>query len=163
MTPWTAAHQASLSFTISQSLLKLMSIKSLMPSNHLILCCPLLFLLSIFPSIRIFPNELALDIMWLKGWSFHEIILTRTLEWVAISFTRGSSWLRDRTHISCSSCIGKGILYHWDKYWETFDTDTEQGYLAKIPLGLSGQELDGKYFSLLRQYGLCWAYLILSL
>ena len=60
MTPWTAAHQASLSFTISQSLLQLMSIELVMPSNHLILCCPLLLLPSIFPSIRVFSNELAL-------------------------------------------------------------------------------------------------------
>ena len=61
-TPWTAAHQVSLSFTISRSLLKLMSIESVMPSNHLILCGPLLLLPSIFPSIRVFSNELALHI-----------------------------------------------------------------------------------------------------
>ena len=69
-TPWTATHQASLSFTISQSLLKLMSIESIMPSNHLILCCPLLLLPSIFPSIRVFPNELTLLITWPKYWSY---------------------------------------------------------------------------------------------
>ena len=69
-TPWTAARQASLSFTISQSLLKLMSIESVMPSNHLILCCPLLLLPSIFPSIRFFSNESALCITWPKYWSF---------------------------------------------------------------------------------------------
>ena len=69
VTLWTAAHQTSLSFTISQSLLKLMSIESVMPSNHLILCCPLL-LPSIFPSIRAFSNELALCIRWRKYWSF---------------------------------------------------------------------------------------------
>ena len=61
-TPWTAAHQASLSITIFQNLLKLMSIKSVMPSNHLILCHPLLLLPSIFPSIRVFSNESALCI-----------------------------------------------------------------------------------------------------
>ena len=70
MTTWTAAHQTSLSFTISQSLLKLMSIVSVMPSNHLILCHPLLFLHSIFPSIRVFSNESALSIGWPKYWSF---------------------------------------------------------------------------------------------
>ena len=59
MTPWTVAHQASLSITNSQSLLKLMSIKSVMPSNHLIFCYPLLLLSSIFPSIRVFPNEFS--------------------------------------------------------------------------------------------------------
>ena len=70
MTPWTAARQASLSFTISRSLLKLKSIESVMPSNHLIFCRPLLLLPSIFPSIRIFSNESALHIRWPKYWSF---------------------------------------------------------------------------------------------
>ena len=69
-TPWTAAHQASLSFTNSQSLLKLMSIKSVMPSNHLTLCHPFLFPLSNFPSIRVFSSESALCIRWPKYWSF---------------------------------------------------------------------------------------------
>ena len=69
-TPWTAAHQASLSFTISQSLLKVMSIESVMPSNHLILCHPLLLLPSIFPSIRVFSSESVLHIRWPKNWSF---------------------------------------------------------------------------------------------
>jgi len=69
-TPWTAACQASLSFTISQSLLKLMSIESVIPSNHLILCCPFLLPLSIFPSIRVFSNESALCIRFPKYWSF---------------------------------------------------------------------------------------------
>ena len=64
------ACQASLSFTISQSLLTLMSTESLIPSKHLILCCPLLLLPSIFPSIKIFSNELALHIRWPKYWSF---------------------------------------------------------------------------------------------
>ena len=69
-TPWTAAHQASLSITIFQSLLKLMFIESVMPSNHLILCRPLLLLPSIFPSIRVFPSESALQFRWPKYWSF---------------------------------------------------------------------------------------------
>ena len=69
-TPWTAVGQASLSFPISQSILKLMSIESVMPSNHLILCRPLLLLPSIFPSSRVFPNESALPIRWPKHWSF---------------------------------------------------------------------------------------------
>ena len=68
-TLWTAAHQASLSFTISRSLLKLMSVDLVMPSNHLILCHPLL-LPSIFPSIRVFYKESALCIRWPKYWSF---------------------------------------------------------------------------------------------
>ena len=69
-TPWTAAQQASLLFTRSWSLLKLMSIESVMPFNHLILCCPLLLLPSIFPSIRVFSNESVLRIRWPKYWSF---------------------------------------------------------------------------------------------
>ena len=70
-TPWTAARQTSLSFTISQSLLKFMPIESMMPSNHCILCSPLVLLPSIFLSIRVYSNELALHIRWLKYWSFN--------------------------------------------------------------------------------------------
>ena len=70
MTPWTAAHQVSLSITNSLSLLKLMSIELVMPSNYLILCHPLLLLTSIFPSIRVFSNESVLPIRWPKYWSF---------------------------------------------------------------------------------------------
>ena len=69
-TSWSAEHQASLSITNSSSLLKLMSIKSVMPSNHLILCRPLLLLPSIFPSVRVFSNESVLRIRWPKYWSF---------------------------------------------------------------------------------------------
>ena len=69
-TPWTAAHQASLSITNSQSLPKLMSVELVMPSNHLILCRPLLLLPSIFPSIRVFSNESVLHIRWPNYWSF---------------------------------------------------------------------------------------------
>ena len=70
VTPWTAARQATLSITNSQSSLKLTSIESVMPSSHLILCGPFLHLPSIFPSIRVFPNESALRIRWPKYWSF---------------------------------------------------------------------------------------------
>ena len=70
LTPWTAACQASLSFTLSPSLLKLMSIEAVMPSSHLILCHPILLPPSIFPSIRVFSNESALHIRWPKYWSF---------------------------------------------------------------------------------------------
>ena len=69
-TPWTAAHQAFLSISNSQSLLKLMSIELVIPSNHLILCCPLLLLPSIFPNIRVFSNESVLHIRWSKYWRF---------------------------------------------------------------------------------------------
>ena len=73
-TPWSVARQASLSITNSRSSPKLMSIESMMPSNHLILCRPLLLLPSIFPSIRVFSNESALHIRWPKYWSFSFII-----------------------------------------------------------------------------------------
>ena len=69
-TPWTAKHQASLSITNSQSLFKLRSIESVMPSNHRILCHPLLLLPSVFPTIRVFSNESVLRIRWPKYWSF---------------------------------------------------------------------------------------------
>ena len=71
VTPWTAACQPSLSFTISWSLLKLMSVELVMPLNHLLLCHPLLLLPSIFPSIRVFSNESALRIRWPKYWGFN--------------------------------------------------------------------------------------------
>ena len=69
-TPWTGLHQATLSFTISQSLLRFMSTELVMSLNHLILCHPLLLLTSIFPSIRVFPNESAFCIRWPKYWHF---------------------------------------------------------------------------------------------
>ena len=90
-TPWTTACQASLSFTISQSLLKLMSIESMMPSNHLILCLPLLLLPSVFPSIRIFSSESALHIRWPKYWSFSlSISPSNEYSWLILDFPGGS-------------------------------------------------------------------------
>ena len=86
VTPWTAICQASLSFTISWSLLKLMSIGSVMPSNHLILCHPLFLLPSIFPSIRIFSNESVLHIRWPKNWTFSFNISPSNEYWGLTSF-----------------------------------------------------------------------------
>ena len=86
-TPWTAVCQASLSFTISQSLLKLMSIESVMPSNLLILCSPLLLLPSVFPSIKVFSHESVLGIRWPKYWSFSFSISTSNEYLGSISFT----------------------------------------------------------------------------
>ena len=77
-TPWTAAHQASLSITNSHSLLKFMSIKLVMPSKYLILCCPLLLLPSMFPSIRVFSNQSVLCIRWPKYWTFKH----QSLQWI---------------------------------------------------------------------------------
>ena len=91
VTPWTAGCQASLSFTNSQSLLKLMSIESVMPSNHLILCHPLLLLPLIFPSIRVFSNESVLCIKWPKYWSFSFSISSSREHSGLISF--GTDWL----------------------------------------------------------------------
>ena len=91
MTSWTAAHQASLSITNSWSLLKLMSIELVMSSNHLILCCPLLLLPSIFPTIRFFSNESLLHVRWPKYWSFSFSILPMNIQnWFPLGCT---GWL----------------------------------------------------------------------
>ena len=116
VTPWTAACQASLSITNSRSLPKLMSIESVMPSNHLILCRPLLFLPSIFPSIRVFSNESALHIRWPKYWSFsfnispsneHPGLISFRMDWLDLLAVQGTlkSLLQD--HSSKAS-----ILWH---------------------------------------------------
>ena len=91
MTPWTAAHQAFLSITNSQSLLKFMSIESVMPSNHLILCQPLLLPPSIFPSIRVFSNESILLIKWPQYWIFSFSISPSNEDLGLISFR--NEWL----------------------------------------------------------------------
>ena len=98
-TPWTTACQASLSITNSRSLPKFMSIESVMPSNHLILCHPLLLLPSIFPSIRVFSNESALHIKWPKYWSFsfnislsneHSGLMSFRMDWLDLLAVQGS-------------------------------------------------------------------------
>ena len=99
MTPWTAARQASLSITNSWSSLRLTSIKSVMPSSHLILCRPLLLLPSIFPSIRVFSNESALHIRWPKYWSFsfsispsneHSGLISFRMDWLDLLAVQGT-------------------------------------------------------------------------
>ena len=87
-TPWTAARQAFLSITNSQSPPKPMSIELVMPSNHLILCCPLLLLPSIFPRIRVFSNESALCIRWSKYWSFSfkSVLPMNTQDWCPLGW-----------------------------------------------------------------------------
>ena len=98
-TPWTTAHQASQSITNCQSLPKPMSIESVMPSNYLILCRPLLLLPSIFPSIRVFSNELALHIRWPKHWSFsfnihpsneHPGLISFRMDWLDLLAVQGT-------------------------------------------------------------------------
>ena len=99
VTPWTAACQASLSITNSRSSPKPLSIESMMPSNHLILCHPLLLLLSIFPSIRVFSNESALRIRWSKYWSFsfnisptneHPGLISFRMDWLDLLAVQGT-------------------------------------------------------------------------
>ena len=98
-TPWTAAHQASLSITNSQSLLKLISIELVMPSNHLILCHPLLLLPPITPSIRVFSNESTLHMRWPKYWSFsfssspsneHPGLISFRMDWLDLLAVQGT-------------------------------------------------------------------------
>ena len=98
-TPWTAACQASLSITNSRSLLKLMSMELVMPSNHLILCCPLLLLPSVFPSIRVFSNKSVLHIIWPKCWSFsfnirpsneHPGMISFRMDWLDLLAVQGT-------------------------------------------------------------------------
>ena len=105
VTPWTAALQTSLSFTISWSLLKLRSIESVMPSNHLILCHPLLLLPAIFSSIRVFSNELALRIRWPMYWSFNFSISPSNKYSGLISF-----WI-DEFDLTVQSTL-KSLLQH---------------------------------------------------
>ena len=97
--PWIIARQASQSITNSQSLLKLISIESVMPSNHLILCCPLLLPPSIYPSIRVFSNESFLHIRWPKYWSFsfiislsneHSHLISLTMDWLDLLAVQGT-------------------------------------------------------------------------
>ena len=118
MTPWTAAHQASLFNTNSQSLLKLMSIESVMPSNHLILCHPLL-LPSIFPSIRVFSSELVLYIRWPKYWSFsfsispsneHPGLISFRMDWFDLLAVQGTLKCLLQHHSSKASILGSSAF-----------------------------------------------------
>ena len=116
MTPWTAAHQTSLSIMNSQSSCKLMSIKLVMPSNHLILCRPLLLPPSIFPSIRVFSNESAPCIRWPKYWSFsfgiipskeHPGLISVRMDWLDLLAVQGTLKSLLQHHSSEAS-----ILWH---------------------------------------------------
>ena len=121
-TPWTAAHQASLSITNSRSLLKLMSIESVMPSNHLILCCPLLLLPSIFPSIRVFSNKPVLHISWPKYWSFSfntsppnqfSGLISFRIDWFDLLAVQGTlESLLHTTQFKSISCSALNLLCH---------------------------------------------------
>ena len=116
VTPWTAARQASLSITNSQSLLKLMPIELVMPSNHLILCCPLILPPSLFPIIRVFSNELVLCIRWPKYWSFsfsispsneYSELISFRMDWLDLLAVQGTLKSLLQHHSSKAS-----ILWH---------------------------------------------------
>ena len=117
-TPWTIARQASLSFTISLSLLKLMFIESVMPSNHLIFCRPLLLLPSVFPSIRIFSNKSALHIRWPKYWSFsispsneYSGFISFRIDWFDLLAVRGTLKSLLQYHSSKASIFRCSAFY----------------------------------------------------
>ena len=119
-TPWTAAPQASLSITKSQSLLKLMSIESVIPSNHLILCCPLLLLPPIPPSIRVFSNESALRMRWPKYWSFsfsispyneHPGLISFRMDWLGLLAGQGTLKTFLQHHSSKTSILQHSALF----------------------------------------------------
>ena len=114
VTPWTAAHQASLSITHSRSLPKPMSIKSVMPSNHLIICHPLLLLPSVFPGIRVFSNESALHIRWPNYWGFsfilspsneHPGLISFRMDWLGLLAVQGTLKSLLQHHTSKASIL----------------------------------------------------------
>ena len=120
MTSWTAAHQASLSITNSQSLLKLMFIELVIPSNHLILCCPLLLLPSTFPSIRVFSSETALHIRWSKYWSFSYSISPSSeysgliffkMDWLDLLAVQGTLKSLLQHHSSKASILQRSVFF----------------------------------------------------
>ena len=119
-TPWTAAHQASLSITNSWSLLKFMSIESVMPSNHFIFCRPLLLSPSIFPSLRVFSNESALRVRWPKYWSFsfgispsneHSGLISFGMDWLDLLAVRGTLKSLLQHHSSKASILRRSAFF----------------------------------------------------
>ena len=131
-TPWTAANQASLSIINSQSLPKLMFIESAGPSNHLILCPPLLLLPSIFPNIRVFPNESVLCIRWPKYWSFsfsispsneHPGLISFRMDWLDLLAVQGTLKSLHQHHSSKASTLWSSAFFivqlshdHWKNH-----------------------------------------------
>ena len=120
VTPWTVARQASLSITNSWSLFKFISIESMMPFNHLILYCPLLLLPSIFPSIRVFPNESVLHIRWPKYWSFNFSIspsntylglISFRMDWLDLLQSKGLSRVFSNTTVQKHQFFDTQTLY----------------------------------------------------
>ena len=146
VTPWTAAHQASLSFTISQSSLRLISIELMMPSNHLILCCSLLLLPSIFSSIRIFSKETVLHIRWPKYWSFsfsispsneHTGLISFRMDWLDLLAVQGTLKSLIQHHSSKASILQCPVFFTVQlshPYMTTGKTIalTRQTFVAKV-------------------------------
>ena len=149
-TPWTAACQAYLSITHSQSLFKLMSIKSVMPSNHLILCRPLLLPPSIFPSIRVFSNESVLRIRWPKYWSFsfsispsneYSGLISFRMDWLDLLAVQGTLKSLLQHHISKASILRRSVF---------FMVQLSHPYMTTgKTIGLTRQTFVGKVMSLL--------------
>ena len=148
-TPWTAACQASLSITNFQSLLQIMSIDSVMASNHLILCHPLLFLSSIFPNIRVFSNESVLHIRWPKYWSFsfgislyneYSGLISLRMDWLDLLAVQGT--LKSLQHHSSKSSILQHSAFFIVQLSHPYVT------IGKT-IALTGQTLVGKFMSLL--------------
>ena len=123
VTPWAAAHQASLSFTLSWSLLRLLSIESVMPSDHLILCCLLLLLPSIFPSIRVFSEESVLLIRWSNYWSFsfsispsneYSGLISLRMDWLDLLAVQGTLKSLLQHHVQKYQFFGTQLsLWKW--------------------------------------------------
>ena len=120
VTPWTAVHQESLSFTVSWSLIKLLSIE-LVPSNHLILCCSLLFLPSIFPSIRVFSNESALCIRQPKYWSFSishsnedSRLISSRMDWFDLLAVQGTLKSLQHHNVKASILQSHQVKMRWN-------------------------------------------------
>ena len=145
-TPWTAARQASLSITNSQSWLKLMSIESVMPSNHLTLCCPILLLPSIFPSISVFSNESVLCSRWPNYWSFgfslslsneYSGLISFRMDWLGLLAVQGTLKSLLRHHSSKASvlrCSAFFIVQLSHPYMTTGKTMalTSQTFVGKV-------------------------------
>ena len=158
-TPWTAAHQAHLSITNSQSLPKFMSIKSVMPSNHLIFCCPFLLLPSIFPTIRVFSNESAFHIRWPKYWSFsfsispsneYSGLIFFTMDWLDLLAVQGTLKSLLQHHSSKASILQFSAFHsptltsihdHWENHsldqmdlcWQSHVSAFEYAVLTFFP------------------------------
>ena len=145
-TPWTAAHEASLPITNSQSLLKLTSTESVMPSSHLSLCCPLLLLPSIIPSIRIFSNESVLHIRWPKYWNVsfnvspsnkYSVLISFRIDWLDLLAVQGTIKSLLQHHSSKASvlqCSAFFMIQHSHPYMTTGKTValTRWSFVGKV-------------------------------